>query len=129
MKTTNILYWIVTILFCAFMLFSGYTEITLEPKGVELMKHLGYPNYFTIFLGWAKILGVIALLIPANFPRIKEWAYAGFFFDLVGAFYSQIATDGFMVQQLFMLVFMVFLFLSYYLYHRRRSFKPSLATV
>lgn len=127
MKTTNIFYWIVTILFAAFMLFSGYTEITLDPKGLELMHHLGYPDYFTVFLGWAKILGVIALVIPGNFPRIKEWAYAGFFFDLVGATYSQIATDGFMPPVLFMLVFFIFLFLSYYLYHRRRSYHVSLA--
>jgi len=126
MKTTNVLFWIITILFGAFMLFSGYTEITLQPEGVKLMQHLGYPNYFTVFLGWAKILGVIALLVPSNFPRLKEWAYAGFFFDLVGAAYSQIATDGFMPQQLFMLVFFIFLFLSYYLYHKKRSYQTNL---
>jgi hypothetical protein len=126
MKTTNVLFWIVTILFCGFMLFSGYTEITLEPKGTELMKQLGYPNYFTVFLGWAKILGVIVLLIPADLPRLKEWAYAGFFFDLVGATYSQVATNGFLPSELFMLVFFLFFFLSYYLYHRRKSYKPAL---
>jgi hypothetical protein len=127
MKATNIFYWVVTILFSAMMLFSGYSEITLNPDGVKIMQHLGYPNYFTVFLGYAKILGVIALLVPGNFPRIKEWAYAGFCFDLVGATYSQIATDGLMPQESFMLLFLIFLFLSYYLYHRRRSYQLSRA--
>ena len=41
-------------------------------------------------IGVAKLLGVIAILIP-GFPRIKEWAYAGFVYDLTGAVYSSIA--------------------------------------
>src|SRR5689334_22569818 len=121
MKSTNIFFWIVTILFAGFMLFVGYSEITLDPKGTGMMKQLGYPNYFTVFLGWTKILGAIALLVPVNVPRLKEWAYAGFFFDLVGAAYSQIAVGGLNPQVLFMVVFFIFLFLSYYLYHKRRS--------
>jgi len=40
------------------------------------MQHLGYPNYFTVFIDVAKILGAIAILIP-GFPKIREWAYAG----------------------------------------------------
>ena len=60
---------------------------------MNLMKHefqresiasLGYPEYLMTILGTAKLLGVIALLIP-GFPKLKEWAYAGFTFDLVGA--------------------------------------------
>jgi hypothetical protein len=122
MKTTNVFYWIITGLFCAFMLFSAYAEITLDPKGLELMRHLGYPDYLTSFIGYAKVIGAIALLVPANFPRIKEWAYAGFFFDLLGATYSGIAVDGFQPPMLFMLVFFAFLFLSYWLYHKRRNY-------
>ena len=125
MKTTNILFWIVTILFSGFMLFSAFTEITMDPKGLEILRHLGYPDYLTPFLGYAKVLGAIALLVPGNFPRIKEWAYAGFFFDLVGATYSGIATDGFQPPMLFMLLFFIFLFASYYLYHKRNSSRLS----
>ena len=107
MKTTNILFWIVTILFSGFMLFSAFTEITMDPKGLEVLRHLGYPDYLTPFLGYAKVLGAIALLVQGNFPRIKEWAYAGFFFDLAGATYSGIATDGFQAPMLFMLLFFI----------------------
>ena len=48
---------------------------------------LGYPFYLIPFVGVAKVLGIIAILIP-GFPGIKEWAYAGLFFDLVGATFS-----------------------------------------
>lgn len=54
---------------------------------------LGYPVYFIPFIGVVKLLGVIAILIP-GFNRIKEWAYAGLFFDLAGAVYSVIALTG-----------------------------------
>jgi hypothetical protein len=124
MKTAKIFFWIVTIIFSAFMLFSGISEIMQAPDGVKIMEHLGYPNYLTPFLGYAKILGVIALLVPADFPKIKEWAYAGFFFDLVGAAYSGIAVDGFQPPMLFMILFFAFLFTSYFLYHRIREGNP-----
>jgi hypothetical protein len=123
MKSTNIFYWIVTVLFCAFMLFSGISEIMQQKDAVKIMRDLGYPDYLTVFLGYAKVLGVVALLVPGNFPRIKEWAYAGFFFDLVGAAYSGIAVTGFQPPMLFMIVFFGFLFASYFLYHKRKRSK------
>jgi len=58
------------------------------------MQHLGYPDYFARILGAWKVLGVLALLAPA-LPRLKEWAYAGFFFNLTGAALSHLAVgDG-----------------------------------
>lgn len=121
MKTTKILFWVVTIIFAAFMLFSGITEIMMQPDALKVTQHLGYPDYFSTFLGYAKVLGVIALLVPGNFPRIKEWAYAGFFFDLAGATYSGLAVDGFQPPMLMMLLFFGFLFASYFLYHKIRA--------
>lgn len=100
------------------MLFSAIPDILSVPDAITLMNHLGYPNYIIPFLGVAKLLGIIAILIP-GFPRIKEWAYAGLFFDLIGATYSAIATDGLLPQVSFMLLPIGFLFLSYILYHKR----------
>lgn len=56
----------------------------------KVMQHLGYPDYFTRILGFWKVLGAIALITP-NHPRLREWAYAGTFFDLTGAAASHIA--------------------------------------
>ncbi len=120
MKKTKTLYWIITGIFSAFMLFSSLPDIVNSPDAVIFMTHLGYPPYFTPFIGVAKVLGIVAILIP-GFPRIKEWAYAGLFFDLFGAIYSLIATDGFNSSLLFMILPIAFLFWSYSLYHKIRN--------
>src|SRR4051812_14194191 len=118
MKKTKTLFWVITGLFSAFMIFSSIGDILILPEAVTFMSHLGYPNYFTFFIGVAKVLGVIAILIP-GYPRIKEWAYAGLTFDLIGAVYSQAATDGFQPPMLFMALPIGFLILSYRLYHKK----------
>lgn len=78
MKKRNIAYWVVTALFSAFMIFSAVPDIMMVPDAMKFIGHLGYPDYFIPFIGVAKLLGSIAILIP-GFPRIKEWAYAGLF--------------------------------------------------
>ncbi|MES2593453.1 MAG: DoxX family protein [Bacteroidota bacterium] len=118
MKKTNILYWTITGLFAAFMFFSAIPDILLSPEAVTFMGHLGYPAYFIPFIGVAKVLGVIAILIP-GYPRIKEWAYAGLAYDLIGAIYSVIATEGFQPSILVLLLPIGFLIVSYVLYHKR----------
>ncbi len=122
MKKTKTLYWIITGLFSAFMLFSAIPDVLVVPDAITFMNGLGYPTYIIPFLGIAKLLGVIAILIP-GFPRIKEWAYAGLFFDLTGATYSQIAHDGLVPQVSFMLLPIGFLLLSYYFYHKKEQVK------
>src|ERR1700761_2503932 len=117
MKKTKIFYWVFTGLFAALMLFSAVPDILVVPDAVTFMSQLGYPKYIIPFLGVAKLLGAIAILIP-GFPRIKEWAYAGLFFDLAGATYSGIARNGFQPGVLFMLLPFGLLFLSYGFYHR-----------
>lgn len=118
MKKTRTLYWIFTGIFGAFMLFSAIPDILVMPDAVAFIAHLGYPKYFIPFIGVAKALGVIAILVPV-FPRIKEWAYAGLFFDLIGATYSNIATDGFMMQMTFMILPFGLGIASYVCYYKK----------
>lgn len=119
MKRTRITYWILTVLFALYMAFTALPDILQVPDAVKFMRLLGYPDYFTPFIGYAKLLGCIAILIP-GYPRVKEWAYAGLVFDLVGATYSQIgagiAEAGGIV---FMLVSLALAFASYYFYHKK----------
>ena len=117
MKRTKIFYWIVTGLFGAFMLFTAIPDVLVMPDAVTFITGLGYPKYFVGFIGVAKVLGVIAIVVP-RFPRLKEWAYAGLFFDLLGATYSQIAAFGLHPQIVFILPAFIFLFWSYFLYHK-----------
>jgi len=91
MKKNKIIYWICTGLVSAMMLMSGIMYLSKAPQVVEAIKTLGYPDYFRVILGIAKIAGVVALLIP-GFNTIKEWAYAGFTFVFIGAVWTHIAT-------------------------------------
>jgi uncharacterized membrane protein YphA (DoxX/SURF4 family) len=118
MKKINIAYWIFTGLFAALMLFSAIPDAMVNPDAVTFMAHLGYPKYFIPFIGIAKILGVIAILIP-GFPRVKEWAYAGLMYDLIGATYSVASVGDPGYGWLFMFVFMGFGLASYIFYHKK----------
>ena len=119
MKKTNILYWTFTGLFALAMLFSGILNAMVTPESVAIIDHLGFPVYIIPFLGVAKILGAVAIIVP-GFPRLKEWAYAGFFFDLLGATYSAIMTDGLQPPMATMPIFFGLLALSYVYYHKRQ---------
>ncbi|MBL0102583.1 MAG: DoxX family protein [Bacteroidetes bacterium] len=112
------LYWVVTGLFAAFMIFSAVSNVMMSPEAVLLITGLGYPKYFIPFIGMAKIAGSIVVLIP-GLKRLKEWAYAGLFFDLAGAFFSIVARGLFEPMVLTLLLPIGFLFWSYFLWHKK----------
>jgi DoxX-like family len=121
MKKTNIFYWIFTSLFAALMLFSAIPDVLSSPIAVQGMHDgLGYPVYFVPFLGVAKVLGAIAILIPGNY-RIKEWAYAGLIFDLVAATYSISAAKIPGGSTSFMVLPLALAVASYYFYSRKNT--------
>ena len=119
MKKTKLLYWVFTILFAALMLFSAIPSILTNADSIKLMHDmLGYPVYIIPFIGIAKLLGVIAILIP-GLKKIKEWAYAGLFIDLAGAVYSGIAVAGkFDPMMITLLLWIVPGILSYYFWNK-----------
>jgi hypothetical protein len=123
-KTINILYWIFTILFAALMIFSSVGSIVVNEDAKKLIHdQLGYPIYFIPFTGVAKLLGSIVILIP-GLKTIKEWAYAGLFFDLAGAIYSGIAVAKTVEpMMLFMFVWIVPGILSYIFWKKKLSIK------
>jgi hypothetical protein len=93
-KTKNIIYWISTGLMCALFLFSAVMYITRTAEVKGFFQLLNYPTYLVFPLATAKILGIIAVLSNKS-KLLKEWAYAGFFFDAVLATMSHIdAKDG-----------------------------------
>jgi hypothetical protein len=94
-KAKNIAYWATTALVAFFIGGGGVAQLAqyrANPHGVVPI--LGYPLYFFAILGFWKVLGAIAILVP-RFPRLKEWAYAGIFFDLTGAAASCAAVRGY----------------------------------
>ena len=119
MKKTKIAYWIFTSLFAFMMLSSAIPDILSSQVAVQGMHDgLGYPVYFIPFIGTAKLLGVIAILVP-SFSRLKEWAYAGLVFDLLGATYSVACTPAPIANVLFMAVPLTLAAGSYIFYHKK----------
>jgi hypothetical protein len=90
MKAERAIGWVVTGLMATLMLVSAVPDVFSIPGAVSVFRHLGYPDYLSIFLGTAKMLGVSAVLSP-GLPRVKEWAFAGLTFDLTGALYSHLS--------------------------------------
>ncbi|MBT9333265.1 DoxX family protein [Paracidobacterium acidisoli] len=95
MKTKSIAYWTTTVLVALPIGSGGVAQMAqyhAHPHGTVPV--LGYPLYFFAILGFWKLAGAIAILWP-GFPRLKEWAYAGIFFDLTGAAMSCAAVGGY----------------------------------
>lgn len=89
-KRNKVIYVITTTLLSIGMTAGGVQQLLQIGGYNKIISTLGYPLYLLSILGVWKILGVIAILIP-KFPLLKEWAYAGFFFAMSGAFASHLA--------------------------------------
>jgi len=120
-KTTNIIYWVSTILFAALMTFSAVGGVQPSQQSIQLIHdQLGYPVYFIPYISIAKLIGCIVVLIPGLPRSVKEWAYAGLFFDLAGATYSGIAAGSAFDPRIFgMLVWLIPGIVSYYCWHKK----------
>src|SRR5262245_16102689 len=121
MQQTKVLYWIFTGLMAAFILMASIPDVLRPPEVIAAFAHLGYPAYLLPFLGTAKILAVIAILFP-RFPRLKEWAYAGLVFDLIGAFYSHISVGDAFGTWIFPIIALLLVSGSYFFYRRKQSY-------
>src|SRR3954453_7890450 len=118
-KTTTILYWIVTALFCLQISFTAYAQLRL-PQVAEAFIHLGFPAYFRVELSWAKLLGVALLLAPVP-ARLKEWAYAGFAINLASALIAHVSVGDGPEAWSFAAATGVLLGLSYFFWRRLES--------
>ncbi len=91
--TKRIAYWSSTCLLAAVLLSGGMGELSLRPETVAGMRLLGYPPYFLQIIGFWKVLGGAAILAP-RLPRLKEWVYAGVFFNMTGAAASHLVAGS-----------------------------------
>ncbi len=93
-KTTKIIYWSGAIFMSLWFGASGFFELTKNPVVWDITQQLGYPPHFIYILGVFKLSGVLVLLLPNRLLRLKEWVFAGMFFDIIFAFFSKIAVLG-----------------------------------
>jgi hypothetical protein len=116
-KTLRVLYWVVTLLFVVPQLWSAVQMLIEAPRMTATIMGLGYPLYVMKILGVAKILGAAAILY-GRFPLLKEWAYAGFSFDVVGAFCSHVGAGDPIYIALVPPVFFAVQLISYFIWKR-----------
>ena len=108
----KIAYWGATGVVAAMSLFAGFAYLSGGEQAVKGFAHIGYPQQLRVLLGIAKALGAIALLVP-GFAKLKEWAYAGFTFAWIAAFFAHyIAGDG--AEAYMPLVLLALLAVSYF---------------
>lgn len=121
----KVIYWITTGLVSALSLFAAFAYLSGSPQAVQGFAHVGYPQQLRVILGIAKALGAITLLVP-GFPKLKEWAYAGFTFAWICAHVAHhIAKDG--PEQYMPLVLLVLLVVSYITRPSTRTWRPKAA--
>jgi hypothetical protein len=88
-KGKTVGYWVTTGLL-VFCMTGGIFELLGVRPTIEGITRLGYPPYIIPALGLGKVLAILAILWP-GLPRLKEWAYAGLFFNMMGAIVSHVA--------------------------------------
>lgn len=88
-RSRQVAYWFVTSMVALETGVGGFLDLARTQHVREVVAHLGYPVYVLTILGLWKVPGALALVIP-RFPRLKEWAYAGIFFEMTGAAASHI---------------------------------------
>lgn len=117
-KTLSILYWSITGLCTLAMLIAGIVEIMQTPEGQEIMRHLGYPVYILTIIGVGKAIGALSIIQPW-FRTLKEWAYAGFTINMLGAAASRAYAGDSTMLILSPLLFLAVLLTSYLLWKKQ----------
>jgi len=124
-KRNRIIYWVATLWLALGMVSTGAGQLLKMKDGqgaLDSIIHLGYPVYILTILGFWKILGVIAVLMPKS-PLLKEWAYAGFFFLTTGAAFSHLASGDSVISVLPSLLLLVLTATSWYFRPEERKIR------
>lgn len=122
-KRNRIIYWIATLWLALGMTSTGIVQLMQVQQEVDMMARIGYPAYFLTIIGVWKLLGVIAILVP-RFPLLKEWAYAGFFFNMTGAVASHLFSRSEAIELFGPTLLIVLTIISWYFRPAERRLVP-----
>ena len=110
-------YWAATAIFALLLVMDGAGGVMRASQGEAVLLHLGYPLYLMPFLGVLKILAAVAVL-QTRVTVVKEWAYAGFAFNCLGAFVSRLVVGDTGIDLWFPWVFLLFGAVPYVLWKK-----------
>jgi DoxX-like family len=119
------IYWVTTGIVSAVMVYSivNFTLFDRFPFPEGGFVHLGLPSYFRTELTIAKLLGVLALVVPGVPAKVKEFAYFGFGITLVSASFAHFSSGDASRSVLFVLdplIFLSVLIVSYVYFNKLR---------
>jgi hypothetical protein len=103
---------------------SGVLDLMRAPAVMGILEHLGYPGYLALILGTGKLLAMLAIFHPRT-KLLREWAYAGLTFDLVGAFLSHSAAHDAIAVRAAPLTVLILMVASYVLRPESYRLRPS----
>jgi hypothetical protein len=89
-----------------------------NPTMKPIFSHIGFPDWFRVELGIAKLLGAFAIAIPLVPPRVKEWAYFGFFISFSSAILAHYNVGDPAFNIILPMIMIVILLVSYIIYHK-----------
>lgn len=121
----KITYWIFTVWLALGLVSSGIVQLIKIEDETKMFANLGYPVYLLTFLGISKLLAMVAVVVP-KFPMVKEWAYAGIAFTMLGALYSHVLVGDPFGEIFPPILFLIITFMSWYF--RPADRKVNLAT-
>ena len=120
MKKNKIIYWTTTGLISLMMLFSAYSYFQ-NPMVAEGFLKMGFPDFFRVELGIAKLIAALVLIVPQIPSRIKEWAYAGLGIVFVSAAIAHIVNGDATAMVISPLVFLAILAVSNIYWHKQEQ--------
>ena len=117
-KKDKMIYWIST----GLVTLVGVSAINyfINPIAIEGFATFGFPSYFRIELGVAKIIAAIVIITPKIPSRIKEWAYVGFGITFISAIITHATVEGY-VKAIPPMVCFLMLGVSYFYFHKLQS--------
>jgi hypothetical protein len=122
-KKIKIAYWLVLVLLTVGILLSAVPSVLKLPYAVaHFCNVLKLPEYLLVFTGLLKLVGLIILYLP-NYTKLKEWTFAGFTFDLIGAWYCNSMALNSFTATIPIIMYVVILFTLYYLYNKLNTSK------
>jgi hypothetical protein len=116
----RLVYWLVTPLFLLLQGWATVQYLIEAPRMTATITDLGYPIYFMKMLGVAKLLGILAIATGLSRP-LKEWAYAGFTFDVCAAIVSHLSVGDSLLIALVPAGFLVLQLASYFTWKQLRQ--------
>lgn len=123
MRRDKIIYWVATSVVTFMALMAGFMYFT-NPTVADGFRHLGFPDYFRVELGVAKLVGGLVIILPMVPARIKEWAYAGFTIVFISAMIAHGVVEG-PSKIMGPVISMVFLIVSYIYFGKLRNHKEA----